>query len=485
MESGLRWALLLSALYAGIFIVLGNLQYAAFHIGGDNANYTQILWNTIHGRWLQKTSLYALTDQLRGGHIDPILLLLAPFYWLVPDPRTLLVGQTLVLALGGLLVYHVARMQGRSQPVAVGLVVFYLVYPIVHYANIADFHCDPLAVPTILGALWAFDTRRWGWLALCVALTLLVKEELVVIVLGLGLYWALCRGERRVGMLTVAAAILYSVAVLLPWFLATKSQVLHDYQGYFGNVLHAWQGGGAEPNTFAARSHRLFALLTQGFRFQNEIWALLPAGCLFLLDTSALVLLLPLAGLYVSDLMTNYFFYHHYIVCVPILLYGTARALGRPVFARRNGRIVVILVVWACALDYSYSMAPLNLMHWLHQPALIASSAHSRAQEAIVRDIPADVPVDADYALAAHLANRIYLFQLQDVRQASLAPYILLDLHADYRNPPPWMVAMDRATLAYMRATGGFRVWRADSAHGLYIYLNCRRFPTTTGCARS
>ena len=140
------------------------------------------------------------------------------------------------------------------------------------------------------------------------------------------------------------------------------------------------------------------------------LWALLPSGFLFLLDASAVVLLLPLLGLYASDPMINYYFYHHYIITVPIVVYGTIRAFNHPLLHLWAAALVPVLVIWAVVLDISYSSVPLNLMHFIHQPSLLATTKRNAAQEAMVKAIPLNAVVDADYALAAHLATRTICF---------------------------------------------------------------------------
>src|SRR6185312_10530353 len=99
-------------------------------------------------------NILTAVNQLRGDHITPILLLVAVPFKCLPDPRTLLVIQVLAVAIGGILVYRIARLHQCTQPVSFGCVAFYFLYPIVHYATINDFHTDPLAIPTILGALY-------------------------------------------------------------------------------------------------------------------------------------------------------------------------------------------------------------------------------------------------------------------------------------------------------------------------------------------
>jgi uncharacterized membrane protein len=473
---------LIATLYVIVAIGVDLRKYAIFAIGGDTALHAQMLWNTLQGNVLAKTSVDAAVDHLRGGHMEPIMLLLALPYALDPDPCVLLVAQILAIAAGSVLVYGLCRLHGGEQRVAVALVAAYFLYPIVQYATINDFHPDPLAVPALLGALYAFDTRRWHWLALCLTLVLLTKEQMPVLVLGLGVYWWRWRGAPRVGLFTIAAALVYALAVLLPWFFATAGEFTRDYTGYFSELHRAWEGGPGLSDGFAARGYRLVQLLTEPFRMQNVFWALLPSGLLFLLDPVAVVLFLPLAGLYVADPMVNYYFYHHYIIVVPFALYGTVRVLSRNPFRTYAWPISLVLVAWTTALCVSYSANPLNLMHWMHQPSLLAITDRTRAQEALLAAIPAAGSVDADSSLTAHLANRRYLFLMQNAGQARLAQYVALDLHTDLAHPPLWLVGLDRSTLALMQHVGGCHGLRADPRYGLYLYVNCTGFPATPGC---
>jgi uncharacterized membrane protein len=482
IEIGPVLTFLAALLYLGIASALDFRKYAVFGIGGDTADYTQELWLTIHGQLLAKTNILTTVNQLRGDHVTPILLLVALPFRFLPDPRTLLVIQVLAVAIGGVLVYRISRQHRCTQLTAVALVSFYFLYPIMHYATINDFHTDSLAVPFILGALHAFDTRRWWPVAVCLLLTLLIKEQMVLVMFGLGVYWWIFRAAPRVGQLAIAAAVLYTVAVLLPWYLATANEFGHDYAGYFGQMVQAWHGiPGASPS-IGTRLDQVVQALAQPSRIQNVLWALLPSGFLFLLDASALVLLLPLAGLYAGDPIINDYIFHHYIITVPFVVYGTIRVISRPLFQRRANLIALLLIGWVVALSYSYSVNPLNLMHMIHQPSLLATTDRTRAEAAMIRAIPPDASVDAEYPLAAHLATRTYLFQLQDARAASNARYILLDLHADVVDPPGWMVVMDVRTLAYMQHTGGFQLIRSVPKYGLFTYANCGKFPDTPGC---
>lgn len=486
LEGGLVLTLGLTAIFVAIFGALSLLNYAHFAMGGDLTDYSQIVWNTVHGRVLQITNIGAPGNSLRGGHTEPILLLVALPYALLPDPRTLLVLQTLALGAGGPLVYRLARVHGHGQAAAATLALFYFLFPHVHYAGLHEFHPDPFAVPLLLGALLAFDLRRWGWVGVLVALTLLVKEQMAVYVFGMGCYWWLFRGERAAGQLTAAAAVLYTLGVLIPWYLLTSSQYAHDYGAFFGGLQRAASSAGAHAGA-VDRLQAIARTLAEPDRRNNLLLAALPSGFLCLLDASALIALLPLAGLFAGDRHISDIWFHHYVSAVPVVLYATSRALARPFLVRRAAALSAGLVAWTAVVGYLYAAQPICEMHWIHAPSTVwTAGEHARAQAAFIRAVPPDASLAADPPLAAHLANRTTLYRLWDPREVRYAAYILVDLHADAPDPGIWLgmeLRTERAALAAMARIGGYRLLRADRAHGLALYANCRGFPGTLGCA--
>ena len=60
--------------------------------------YDQVVWNLSHGRLFQTTLVYETAGTY--DHFEPVLVLIAPIYWLFSDVRVLLVIQSLALALG-------------------------------------------------------------------------------------------------------------------------------------------------------------------------------------------------------------------------------------------------------------------------------------------------------------------------------------------------------------------------------------------------
>ena len=104
----LLWAAM--AAYATGFTALSVLRHEAFETGRfDLGNMVQAVWSTAHGHLLQVTNLHGAQISRLAAHVDPILIVFAPLWWIWPSPDVLLVAQSAAIALGGLPVFWLAR----------------------------------------------------------------------------------------------------------------------------------------------------------------------------------------------------------------------------------------------------------------------------------------------------------------------------------------------------------------------------------------
>ena len=82
-----------------VFCWLALQRHAAFWTGRfDLGNMVQAVWATAHGHPLEVTSTSGVQFIRLGAHVDPILALFAPLWWVWPAPQMLLV----LLAIGQL-----------------------------------------------------------------------------------------------------------------------------------------------------------------------------------------------------------------------------------------------------------------------------------------------------------------------------------------------------------------------------------------------
>ncbi|HLV04094.1 MAG TPA: DUF2079 domain-containing protein [Actinomycetaceae bacterium] len=164
---------------------------------------------------------------LLGDHFHPILVLLGPVYALLPSALTLLVVQALLVGVSaGPLTALAVRRLGRGPGLAIGAV--YLLSHGIQGAVRSQFHEVAFALPLLSFGLCALLERRWRAAALWLAPLVLVKEDLGLLVLVLGLVIRY-RGARRVGTGLALWGTAWSVlatAVVLP---ALNPRDRYDY----------------------------------------------------------------------------------------------------------------------------------------------------------------------------------------------------------------------------------------------------------------
>jgi uncharacterized membrane protein len=192
----------------------------------DLGNMDQAVWNTLHGHLFRFTNRgnddFGPPTRL-SIHVEPVILLLAPLYLIHAAPETLLVTQTVALALGAIPLFALSLRRLPEWPfLGVAVVAGYLLSPLLMGVALWDFHPVALATPLLIAAVLALDARRYDWFLGAAILAMSTKEDigLSVAILGLGL--ALARPEkRRFGLLVALGALLWVAIcfeVILPHF---------------------------------------------------------------------------------------------------------------------------------------------------------------------------------------------------------------------------------------------------------------------------
>ena len=242
-------------MYAGYFSFLTLQRYAAFEARAlDLGNLNQALWNMAHGNWFRMTNQEEGVVTRLAMHVEPILLLLAPFYRLWPTPEALLVFQAVVVALGALPLFALARHQQLGDWLGLVFAVAFLLNPTVQAANWLEFHPVTLAPTFLMAAFYFLVTGRTGWFALFAALAAGCKEEIGLLVFMLGLYAWLALKRPRLGLVTMVLGLGWSLIAVL------------GIQAYFaGGNIH-W---GRYGYLGAGTTDKLLTLLTR----PDLIWA--------------------------------------------------------------------------------------------------------------------------------------------------------------------------------------------------------------------
>lgn len=340
---------------------------------------------------------------LLGDHSSYVLVLVAPLYWVYPHGSALLVLQALVIGLGAVPVYLVARHCRLGRAVATVLALAYLLDPVVQQVNLEGFHPECF-LPLFVGfALYGALAWRRGLLVAMVVLTLLVKEDAGLLLVPIGL-WVALRRDRRWGIGIAAGGAAWTIlmpVVVMPAILgyfSTSDEGRMPFGGFSGFV-HTLAP--AKMLAYLKASDRPFYL-----------WQLLlPSGFAFAAAPEIAALgLFVLAGSYLSpDPYEHQILYHYSLAPTAVLLVGTAFAIGH--LRRRWLRPAAAAVVLGCSLGAGVTWGAMPFS--AHPPAVgDPASVQNRANDALAALVPAGAVVAADTYFVPHVDHRdeVYLW---------------------------------------------------------------------------
>jgi uncharacterized membrane protein len=394
--------------YCVVFGTLSLLRHESFHSKADLAIFSQVVWNTSQGRFFEssiKESSSLVRMNFLSDHFVPILALIAPLYWLFPDARTLLVLQTVALALGVLPVYWLAR-RCLPAPFPLVLSLAYLLLPPLHYVNLFDFHTIALVVPWLTFATYGLLQRRYRLFAVCLFLTLLCQEEMAFIAVGFGLYLILAQRRWVSGAALMIGGLIWGYA-LLSWIIPAFGD-----RRFFYLWRYAYLGNNAGEIAMAllTRPGLVLAHVLDEPRLRFVLHHLIPFGFASLAGLDVLAIAaIPLAYLLLSAYEPMYSIQWQYTApLIPFValaaVVGCARLLKRwPSTGFRWALAAFILV----ASGLSYVLVSPGPLAAYFDPQLydISTPRVAAAQQALAF-IPAHSSVMAQSNLMPHLSER-------------------------------------------------------------------------------
>nr|MDQ6915045.1 DUF2079 domain-containing protein [Actinomycetota bacterium] len=209
-----------------VLVAVAAFAYSAYQIvryphyllpGIDLSIFSQTVWHYSHFEAAQNT--IRGFPNILGDHFSPILVVLAPLYWIWADPRMLIAAQGVLVAASIVPVFLFAEPRIGRVP-AYFLSGAYALFWGISAGVAFDFH-EVAFAPLVLGLTLLFiDRGRWRayWIALF--LLLCVKEDMSLLTVFLGLYLIALRQFRRGAITVVVGAAWYELAtaVLMPHF---------------------------------------------------------------------------------------------------------------------------------------------------------------------------------------------------------------------------------------------------------------------------
>ena len=435
-----------AAIWSSLYI----LRYNLFQMASDTGAYEQLIWNTANGRLLEGSigpSLFAFYDAavlpihefpqvapifLSTLHTNAVAVLFAPVYYALPYTETLLITSATLISVGAIPLYLVCRRYTGSKNLALAVVISYLLNPGLHAAHIADFNFLAFAVPSVLFAFYFMTQRRWVPFWACVALLLCVREEMGLVVFGLGLYMLLFRETRGVGL----AAALAGAGTFAFIYFVVFGLVDNKLLGSFAIPLDpgAWTSSTGAALADHVHHSRAYAYLASMFAHTGFLSVLSPAALLVSLSEIAKNLL------FTSEASRLWWNHYQLVAVLGVYLstiFGMRRALDLAKHRRRAAAACMVAVLISCALlsNTFASAAPIKqasisatesgieigdrFVWWEfanpaccfdYQKRELRDSAQFQTARAALSLIPPGASVSTEDAFVAHLSQREHLY---------------------------------------------------------------------------
>lgn len=408
-----RFLWILVGLYTALFSFVCTIKYRFFIYNDfDLAVHDQVMWNLCHGSLISSI----LRLNFLGNHAHLILFFLVPVYKLFPSPLTLLYVQTLLMALGAVPLFLLARSVLGSGWFALSLAVAYLFYPGLGYTNLFEFHPPALAIFFLLWMLYFYHRNRFGLFSLFMALSMMCQENVPLAIIMMGFFAAVNR--RRwfwiiVPLVSGAAYFLFVIKVLMPHFNKGVMQFLQLY-AHLGSSYGEVIANIVKHPVVVLRI--MFAPAKLFYLFQ--LFA--PVAFLCLASPVSLAIALPLFMQHLLSLRVHEITIvtHYTADLIPFIffacVYGFRRLMHLP-WLKKFPAFIACFVV-ATSVGISFWFGPqMKIGRFIK--AYLPRQETARIKESFVKQIPPDASVVATFEFLPHLTHRKHLYSFHHVYQ--------------------------------------------------------------------
>jgi len=402
-------------IYITIFSIFCLFKFFSFnYIGLDLAIFNQVFYNSSQG------NLFALTIHPHlylGDHFALIIPLLLPFYLIYKSPVSLLILQTVILALGAWPLYYLARLKFKPG-LSLFISAFYLTNLFVHNINSYEFHILPFAIPLLFLLFYFYQKNRFKSFLSLFLIILLIREDLALVIFMFGILSAI---EKRKWPWILFPALFSSL-----WFIfALKMTGLISGYGHYKFVLYyGWLGNNIKEIILAIINHP-YLVLKHIFSWPNIsflIGLFLPFAFLPLLKPKYLlpafliimqILFLTAAGALALEI-------HYTALILPFLFIALIYALDR-IFNHetknkllkscQNNKAVFLIILFLIGVYSSLTVGPAYyLLRDIFNYPKIKEEISLRNY--YLKQIPADTSVATGFHFIPQLSSRKKIYSL-------------------------------------------------------------------------
>ncbi|WP_347275135.1 DUF2079 domain-containing protein [Candidatus Kuenenia sp.] len=235
--AGKRFLWIITTTYTVIFGSLSCLRYISLHSTiADLGFYENRIWQIAHnGKF----------EYLINGHFSPILLIHALIYKVIPSTITLLILQTVTIALASIPLYCLSNHHLKNNKSSLFVVIIFFLFTAVEYNNLFDFHPDHVFIVLILLCFYFLETNKKGWFLFTAVLSSLVKEPFLFGVAALGVYTAIRYKWYKTGFcVSTLSVMLFFIhaKIILPQYYEGINPVIQSQGGSYSYLGNSFSG---------------------------------------------------------------------------------------------------------------------------------------------------------------------------------------------------------------------------------------------------
>lgn len=434
---------LLIILFCSYFIFLSFSRHDNFYSRRlDLGNMDQTVWNVANGNGFTLTDPYGENQESRlAVHADFLLIFLAPLYYIWSDPRMLLLVQTIVLGMGALPVYWLARDKLKSEKPAILFSAAFLLYPTIQRNLLHDFHAVALSTTFLLFAYWYMHKNQFGKFTLFALLAALGKEDVWLVTGLMGLYLVLVRKKILFGALV--SLISFAVFILLFWVFIPSVTVeqKHFALGYLSDF-------GTDLNSIlinlVTNPLKVLLVLTAPDRLYYYFQLLIPMGFMSLFSPEVLIFGIP--ALIVNVLSNNHLMrmidYQYTGIVTPFIFISAVigydrvnqkiKSIRNKMLRKYGGKALAIIVsAMVAGSSVGWGELPFGLQSRFKY--FTTPQAEKRVMEKAVKNISSKYSVSVTNNIGARVSQRekLYNFPIYSDK----ADYVFVQLGDMYAWP--------------------------------------------------
>ena len=423
------------------FTILKFYSFSAY--AWDLGVFNQSFWTTLHGGtfFFSNVELFVNpTGIFFGIHFSPILFFVLPFYSLYSSPETLLIFQSFILALGAIPLYFYAKSALKKRTIAVAFSLAYLMYPALHGINWFDFHVQAFLPVFFFSLMYFLSKEKWPLYFLFTFLSLLVAENVPLIILFIGFYccWIYRKQiiktiktkqltDKRIfiPILTIALAISWMILAL--WIQRTYFPVDPQYSQLY-KAVDNWEILGIQSDPILLPLHviqnpgNMIDALSYGL-YEKLLYLLLLTAPLLFLSFKSSIIAITLAWffpIFLSNYAPYYLLGTHFpAYVIPFLFLAAVEGMKKNIklphrpnlnmYTKNLLLAGLIFMVFVSPISPVFTTFTANLADTdvffsdFHPPEI---NDHTKMLQRIIDLVPEDAPILTQNNIFPHFSSR-------------------------------------------------------------------------------